>query len=274
MQMLAPVPVGHNAPRFDKWQFAGRRQKATSAKSKLSFSDYERMHVRRTEQGTHRYRDTSWANNNQRLREVLAVILSERLLMKVEPTPSSIRLADRLFTRQSNEFLDSMRQRLVSRGAIRPTPYDIQKMTSITLVKMAGDSLSAWYLAIIYRSLRLGENSCTVAEAMHMTPTHVRQQLARLSIIATKLEGGMSVGECSRQFASCPYVAGKRSGNSRQYSGIQHRRWDNERKNLLFTLKQQGLPDKQIAERLGLKYACSAASAYRYFFGKTPVTAS
>lgn len=72
-------------PRFDKFQFAGRRAKATSADSGLAFSDFERMHVHRRERTAERRLCTpKWALFDPWLQELLVTYLEQRFYLEAD----------------------------------------------------------------------------------------------------------------------------------------------------------------------------------------------
>lgn len=79
-------------PKFDKYQFGGRRAKPASADSGLAFYDFGRMHVQRRERTAERRLETpKWAVNDLWLRELLVVYLEQRFYVTPKPRSSYIR---------------------------------------------------------------------------------------------------------------------------------------------------------------------------------------
>lgn len=82
------------APRFDKHAFAGRRSKAVSSSTGISFQDFGRMHVHRREKVQERRLPTpKWAIRDEWLRELLVTYLEERFYIH---TVSGVTISDRL----------------------------------------------------------------------------------------------------------------------------------------------------------------------------------
>lgn len=81
-------------PRYDKHAFAGRRTRAVSKESRLSFQDFSRMSVHHREEIQERRLPTPiWAIRDEMLRELLVVHLEERFYVRKS---EGLTLAERL----------------------------------------------------------------------------------------------------------------------------------------------------------------------------------
>lgn len=68
---------------YDKWQFAGRRPRAISMQTGISYVDYSRMHIQRREVTPERRLATpAWALKDEYLRELVVVYLEERFYIR------------------------------------------------------------------------------------------------------------------------------------------------------------------------------------------------
>jgi len=183
-------------PRFDNYQFAGRRQKAVSSETGIAFSDYARMHVHRRERTQERRLPTpSWAVNNTELREVILKFVERRFYLTGSRKMSGLTNEQRLARVRNAEMKWADRMGVKLREAIRrykeeqAAGVDPEKLNNDhymqignldSQILMARRGNAAIASLVVYLYYRLGWDSVTVAEEIGIKPPHVRQTLARL----------------------------------------------------------------------------------------------
>jgi hypothetical protein len=160
---------------FDRYQFDGRRKshRMASRATGLSFADAGSMHVQRRSLTISRRFDSSWANSEEKIRNVLHVYM--------------LRRNGRAVKSGSLESLREAANSLYEKCACEKSHNEgtVHRAT----VSRAGGLLPL-LVGIIYYSLRLGEPSTIVAERFGMMPNNVRQTLMRLNHLAQKIEAG------------------------------------------------------------------------------------
>lgn len=169
-----------NNLRFDEHQFANRRNRPVSAHTGIAWTDYSRMATitRRNEGYVHRRAGTpAWAYEIDKVRRVIAACVWRFTFQSRIPLPETFardwrslkEAADREFERHANNLAGETEVRALRK-----------------VVEKCG-GLAEMYAAVLWRSWRLGEDSVTVAEALHMTPVAVRVRLQRIRMTAKRL---------------------------------------------------------------------------------------
>jgi len=211
---------------FDAHQFDGRRAKAVSAATGISFSDFDRIHVfRRNEQRWRRW-IPAFSTELENIRKVLAVAAWSAAHPQ-RPLPD--------FCEHNVSELVRVTDAHVARIAaktIAATASENQKVGRERFVLTCSGE-GGWMRSravIAYGSWRLGMNSCELASQLKMSPQQVRAILVRLNAVARKL--GFET------FAPIP--AGSRRKRSKMPQGPA----------LLRLVKRLGL--RRAARRLGL----------------------
>jgi hypothetical protein len=191
-------------PAFDKHQFAGRRSRAVSAHytpegwetTGISFSDYESMHVNRRERVQERRLDTpSWAVNDEELREVILKFCERRLYLikgrhhipnlSQEERLGRIRQFERMRLKQWERIYQEHLEKYKTLPEKDKATFEIQLRNADMQVHLYRRGNAAMATAIVYLYYRLGYDSVTVAEALHINSPLVRQYLAKLHNAAT-----------------------------------------------------------------------------------------
>jgi len=211
---------------FDEHAFACKRVKAVSAASRISFSDFDRIHVvRRKEQRWRRW-VPAFATDLNKIRRVLA-LAAWHSVHPQRPLPD-------ILEHNLDEFIrttDAHVSRIAAK-AIDVNAAPNQKVGRERFIATC-DGPGGWMrsrCAIAYLSWRLGQNSCQIAEQLGMSPQQVRAILVRLNAVARELG--------YETFAPIP--AGSRRKTSKMPPGPK----------LLRLVKRLGL--KKAARRIGL----------------------
>jgi hypothetical protein len=180
--------------KFDLYQFANTRHSfhSCTSESRLAFSDMSRCHVERRKTFRWQHWIPAFVNNQNQFRHV---ILSRALAWcgphtrpgAPMPNFSSVKkLVDKKFDERAKTF--------------RGTPGDVQFLMFERFkaaVRQASGYLE-FVTAIAYRSWLLGQDSCTVAASLAISPQCVRQQLVRLCKTALRLGYETHVGHSSK----------------------------------------------------------------------------
>lgn len=178
-----------NDLQFDRHQFDGpqHRQYPASAKTRISFDDYQRMQ-------TAQHKGVSpwvppFALNDRQLRQVLLV--------------RAWRYVHGGMTLPENVDKDVLNKKATARALAghkisekaEARQHEIAK-THIAAVRRAGGLMQLW-AAVAFRAWRLRQDSVAVAESLSITPYHVRITLCRLRAVAKEL--GFEIGRAGHR---------------------------------------------------------------------------
>lgn len=183
VQILPPAPRDSSLA-FDKFQFQ-KRIRAVSSESRISFSDFESMHIATHSTFRHKRYIPAFATDPAKLRKVVAlaawryVHCGARMSDGLENNlPKLIRITDKKFARDDAKVIRKRARKL--QRVIRA------RYKAVNNLQGRGGWLKV-KAAIAFRSWRLGETSPQVAAQLCMTPYSVRVVLYRLCEIAEQL---------------------------------------------------------------------------------------
>jgi hypothetical protein len=206
-------------PAFDKHQFAGRRSKAVSARytpqgwetTGISFDNYRTMHSMRRERVQERRLETpTWATNDTELREVILKFCERRFYLdeghrghvpglSQEGRLGRIRQIERLHAKRCERQYHEHLEKYKSLPEERKAKFSIQLRNADMQVHLYKRGTAAMATAIVYLYYRLGYDSVTVAETLHLNSPLIRQFLARLNNAATGTYYIMPKQRCIRE---------------------------------------------------------------------------
>lgn len=195
MDKQTPKHYGWTAPAFDEYAFEGNRQKAVSAATRLSFQDFDGMHIqKRRKQRVRRLPTPEWAKNDISMREVVLRALEARLYLRDSSGTDLERMArvdqearNRLPAKRAK--LEGMLRRYNEAGTAGVSPERLRKIASEVQnidseIIMIERGLTAIMLAVVYYYYRLGWNSVSVAEELGVKSPMIRIWLYRLNRLA------------------------------------------------------------------------------------------
>jgi hypothetical protein len=145
------------------------------AEQGLDYRDTERMEIVRHKSAVSRHADYSWAYNDKLVQKTIAAHIAVVANARAIP-----------LTLSELQALDA-----VAVAHLAATPVKENQQGAAAAQRVGG--LAAYYAALIYRAIRLGEDSCELAEELQVTPWGIRQTLWRLNQTAKKLQTGESV---------------------------------------------------------------------------------
>jgi hypothetical protein len=183
---------GGSKPSFDRCQFAGRRAKAVSAESHISFSDFGSMHVtKRQIQQVRRLETPSWAMEDAKLGEAVLAYLENRFRIRDGHGSNFERLARidekarqglpwmrRTLKRLLIRYHDWCKWRRKSQERIDKLEVQITHMHSEILLLERG--VAAKVTCAVWLYFRCGWNSVEIAHELNVKAPSVRQWLARV----------------------------------------------------------------------------------------------
>ena len=146
------------------------------------------MSFHRHSQSVYHFNDYSWADSDATVREVLAAVLSRRLFVRIEPTLESFQFADKLYAAQWQRLKERTHE-WYTKYSVAPKFYSIEVIRAYDTAALAG-GLSKFLAAIIYRCLRMKQDSTVVAEHLGASPQQVRRVLDHMHGYAKKLADG------------------------------------------------------------------------------------
>ena len=257
-------------PKYDKFQFAGRKTRAISATyaghdewdtTGISFADFGSMHVQRREKTQERRLPTpKWAVNNDELREVVLMHAETRLYIRnhtgtFEERLAAIKAAEELYTqkesvnltRQTNRYNELMLTGTADEASLDHVAVIVQNIDSNIQVMKRGIVQTS--IAIVYHYYRNGFNSVQVAEELGIKPPHVRAWLFRLHEVANAMAAG-----------------GKIRTNRYGELGCKALIWPPDKLRHLWVMRANGLTIEQCAAIFG-KPTCRIVRAWRKNFG-------
>ncbi len=232
-----------SSPHFDEYAFAGKRVRAVSQESHLSFNDFGKMHVEFRVSHIKRRKIVEWANDAATLRNVILTFLERRYNVTVPPGSTDLARVEAINFKAAadetnrklvlEERLDAYKEAL-DRGdpprRIRELEIEVQNSDSRARFDRRPVELTT---SIVWLSYRLGWNSVQVAQELHILSPHVRIILYRLCKIAHDIETGRVY----------------RPRRSRK--GIKPRRWRRRELAKLWRLRAEGLSWQKCAVKLG-----------------------
>lgn len=190
----------------------------------VSYADYENMHVSRHKPAVARLIDYTWAFNDVTVQRVVAAqIAKNAYARKIPEALEELKALDRVAV-EANLRNSSLETRKGAEAARRVGGY------------------GPYLAALVYRSIRLGEDSVQVAKDFGVTPWGVRQTLWRLNETAKKLAAGT--------FKLHVKLTRRYQHRSRLHHGPAPR-WDFSAAK---KLRKSGLSYKEIAAKWGMHH--------------------
>jgi len=243
---------GGHSPFFDRHAFAGRRAKAVSAETKLSFGDFNSMHVQRREkQQIRRLETPAWAMTDSSLRRVVLISLERRFYIQDSGGYTDAERLQRI-NEESRQRIPRLQaildnhliryHTLARNGAhsecLRRLKIEINNRdTEIVMLKKG---ISALVTAAMFYYFRLGWNSKQIAEELGVKAPMVRIWTYRMRHIAD----GQKMPHCRLKI--------KRS-------------WSTFELGKLRFLLANGMTVDQCAEELGIKAVTVMAMCAGHF---------
>src|SRR6267378_1590573 len=145
---------------------------AVSIESGISWSDMARMQTQHRSAAVTRQIDYTWAFNDKKVQQVVAAKIA--LIATARAIPDSL------------EKLKALDAVAISKMSLSRSDQNRKMATAAARV----GGLAPYFVSLIYRGLRLGEDSCELAQENQVTPWGVRQTLFRLNQTAMKLADG------------------------------------------------------------------------------------
>jgi len=259
--------------RFDKWQFAGRRSKAVSADTEISFADFQFMHIhRRQKQQERRLETPDWAVNDKLLRQVVLNAAEKRLYLR--PNPKFLtdeqrlaRIRETELRQMKERYLPLLRDMLARYKRLpkyRQSELAIQIQNVDSQCLMATRGIVAIMVSVVYHYFRNGYDSVTVAETLRLHPPHVRQILAHLFHNSIKdAYNYPERAEARRLIVEA--LEKKRAAQAERRLLKRKQRWTKAKVDLITRWLEQGMDWKGIAKSIYNKRTDSAMRSYRYF---------
>jgi predicted DNA-binding protein YlxM (UPF0122 family) len=136
------------------------------------YHDIDRMQIAHRDPAVLRYADYTWALNDKTVQKVIATHIAVIACARAVPdTLEKLRLLDTVAVDHLSRKTDAQSQKCAA-----------------TARRVGG--LAPYYAALIYRAIRLGADSCELAEEFQVKPCVIRQVLYGLNQVAQKLEAG------------------------------------------------------------------------------------
>jgi hypothetical protein len=192
-------------PHYDPYAFAGRRPKAVTAASRISFADYQHMHIQRRVRTQERRLPTPrWAVSNELLQLVLVTYLEERFYCKpvhgatLQQRLATVRRASMYYAPRKKELLNAWLDKYqmlaakkeLNDGGKKLRNLEIQIQNLDTDLVLTEKGHAEVIVSMIYLYYRLGWDSVTVAEQLGLKSPHVRRILRKLHRTAEWIESG------------------------------------------------------------------------------------
>ena len=174
-----------NELSFDRHQFEKRRAKAVSSESQISFQDYGGMHQIPARRRHGQVPDHPWANDDVRLRNVLARFLWEVVFYNAKDFPQGF--VDHSF-KEFCQFIDHRaRSAFKKKSQMNPKWKKRQPKNYLTEYRIVHRGASQAYLLAAYRVFRFDFQSNEACAGLPFTPTGIRQFKKRITNVARKL---------------------------------------------------------------------------------------
>jgi transposase len=194
--------------------------KPVSIESGIAWSDMERMQTQYRSAAVTRYSDYTWAMSDKKVQQVIAAhVAAVASARKIPETLEQLKALDTL---------------AVSRLVVNRS--EASRKCAAAAKRVGG--LAPYLAALIYRAIRLGENSVAIAQEMNVSPWGVRETICRLNQTALKLADG-TFSLCDTEIRY-PRRNGKRGPQCR---------WNFQ---AAIPLRKSGLSYKEIAAKFGV----------------------
>lgn len=198
--------------------------------SRLDYKDTERMNITDHATAVYRHTDYGWALNDKMVQKVIVTHIAVVAFARAVPE-----------TLHKVRTLDPVAVAVLAKSGSR------ENRKGAEIARRVG-GLAPYYASLIYRAIRLGEDSCELAEEFQTTPWAIRQTLYRLNQTAQKIEAGENL--LRRDFLTVHRRRGVRGPRPR---------WD---LNAAIPLRQAGFSYVEIAAKFGLS-ASAVCHAFR-----------
>lgn len=284
-------------PRFDLHQF-DRKYRAVSTKSRIAFSDYERMHTtRRSVERARRLDTPSWASNDKELRDVVLRYCERRFYLRSrgkinEVSPLSVEQRLARIREKELKWADTAKLilcRMIARQKTEPSDkLDIQIQNIDSQILIARRGAAAIAVAIVYLYYRLGWDSPEIAQKLGIRPPLVRQTLARLqNAAAGKIYHSPKEQRVKQAKAEMRRVrdlfrklkqivdSTERQATDDELRAImagipqpkrsKKPRWSLDRLRFIYFLRLQGKSWDSIAPKLGIRHGASLQRGFDFY---------
>lgn len=294
---------GGAAPCFDKHAFAGRRVKAVSAESQISFGDFNSMHIaRREKQQIRRLPFPSWAADDAQLRRAVLVYLERRFYIR---DAGGLTDAERLqqINDEAKRRLPRLRQHLdryllryntlaknrAPKECLRRLGIEIQDLDSQVVALKRG--IASLVTAAIFFYYRIGWNSVQIANELGIKSPCVRVWLWRIRHLAEGqkvlhrgwkpskwapweigklrflLELGLSHEECAAELCVvATTIQGMCKAHFPQFASVcrRNKKWTVKRIEKLKRYLVGGLSIRDVARAMHLSYGSVSFARRKY----------
>jgi hypothetical protein len=183
-------------PHIDPWQFYKHGARPVSARTRISFDDWESMGLHRDRHFAHAlYKIPSWALDDTALREVIVSFLEVRARIGrgIGTLAERLARAEKALCQQLpmlNSVLDQMcREYMAAEDPARKKELQVAIEGYDTTIRIATKG-AATLAAVVYLYHRLRWDSARVAAELQLKPPHIRQILYRMNQVAEKLKNG------------------------------------------------------------------------------------
>jgi transposase len=146
--------------------------KLVSVESQLAWSDVERMQTDRRSQAVFRRLDYTWAFNDKEVQRVIAAKIA--VIACARAIPDSL------------EKLRALDTLAISRLAVNRS--EANRKSAAAAQRVGG--LAPYFAALIFRAMRLGEDSVQLASELQVTAPGIRNTLHGLNLVAKQLAAG------------------------------------------------------------------------------------
>jgi len=217
----------YDKPKYDRFQFAGKRTKVVSADTHIAYSDYDRMHIeRRVVQHERRLPTPAWAFDDKLLLEVVVTFVERRHHIRsghLKPMQERLEAIREAAEGSLPGKMEMLNGRLDGYQGGVIVAREVQNAdTQIVLDKR---NLVAVLTAVCYRYYRCSLNSVEVAEELQLKPPHVRILLWRLNKVWNWIQAGRPAGwHWNNDFWAQKHTYWNRWRKSDDYTEFQIRR--------------------------------------------------
>lgn len=274
----AVSPCGWGPARFDNFAFEGKRSRAISKDTRLSFADFGFMHTARiSPKQARRLPDPDFASDLSKLKRlVVAVCEAQRYIANQSNRPFDE-------TRTANERIEAINRSAVARlpayrealdnvidrhhigqhngtpkAELRKLEIQIQNLDSRILIL---PRLVAVVTTVLYRFYFLGWDSVQTCNGLPgVKPVAVRQLCRRSRIVWDRLNGvrqmyALPSGELVELVAPSLKQRKELGLTQSKPPGVRHGCWPSERLEKLAGLCQSGRTWREIAKQMGVSHA-------------------
>ena len=160
-----------STPHFDRFQFDQRFARPVSKETRLSHDDYRSMQCYRHGATASVREIPAWTLDNEAVRRVLSARLARLANAPIPETLEELRVLD---------------EKVVASMEKSASEYSRK---GAAIARRAG-GLAAYWVAVVYKTFRLGRNSVELASDLHTTPWAIRQTIWRLKWTAQQIPLG------------------------------------------------------------------------------------